>query len=187
MNQKAEESLRGLLARDNCTLVELYNNCYKSVEIYIVAHGGEDEIAKDIFHDSLEVLINNLCRSGYTISCKVATYLFQICKNKWNNEQRRKYSQNIIFFDIYTCCHDEFDFQWDDSDRIELFINCFSELDIESKELLNLHFSKVDLNTISKELNIPDKKEVSRKIYRCKEKLIKRIKSCEEYKITRTQ
>lgn len=70
-------------------LVKLYAHLPK-VERMVRNNSGTRADAKDLFQDALIVLLGKVKEHDFTLSCSISTYLFAICRNKWQEELRRQ-------------------------------------------------------------------------------------------------
>src|SRR5690606_35754944 len=43
----------------------------------------------DLFQDSLIILLKKVKDEGFTLTCSISTYLYSICRNRWQEELRR--------------------------------------------------------------------------------------------------
>jgi RNA polymerase sigma factor (sigma-70 family) len=70
-------------------LVKLYAHLPK-VERMVRNHSGTRADAKDLFQDALIILLGKAKDEGFTLSCSISTYLYAICRNRWQEELRRR-------------------------------------------------------------------------------------------------
>lgn len=77
-------------------LVQLYAHLPK-VERMVRNHGGTRADVKDLFQDALIILLGKAKdeglpagEAGFSLTCSIGTYLFAICRNKWQEELRRR-------------------------------------------------------------------------------------------------
>lgn len=70
-------------------LVALYAHLPK-VERMVRKNSGTRADAKDLFQDALIILLGKAQDPGFTLTCSISTYLFAVCRNKWQEELRRQ-------------------------------------------------------------------------------------------------
>jgi RNA polymerase sigma factor (sigma-70 family) len=70
-------------------LVKLYAHLPK-VERMVGNHGGTRADAKDLFQDALIILLGKAKDETFTLTCSIGTYLYAICRNRWQEELRRR-------------------------------------------------------------------------------------------------
>jgi RNA polymerase sigma factor (sigma-70 family) len=75
--------------REHKALVELYAHLPK-VERMVRNNSGTRADAKDLFQDALIILFGKAKEDGFALSCSIGTYLFAICRNRWQEELRRR-------------------------------------------------------------------------------------------------
>ncbi len=77
-------------------LVKLYAHLPK-VERMVRNNSGTRADAKDLFQDALIILLGKTNDPAFALTCSIGTYLFAICRNKWQEELRRqgRFSQEL--------------------------------------------------------------------------------------------
>ena len=60
------------------------------VERLVRNHGGTRADAKDLFQDALIILLGKAKDQDFALSCSIGTYLYAICRNKWQEELGRR-------------------------------------------------------------------------------------------------
>ncbi len=75
--------------REHKALVKLYAHLPK-VERMVRSNNGTRADAKDLFQDALIILFGKAKEEGFTLTCSIGTYLFAICRNRWQEELRRR-------------------------------------------------------------------------------------------------
>lgn len=70
-------------------LVKLYAHLPK-VERMVRNHGGTRADAKDLFQDALIILLGKAKDEAFVLTCSIGTYLYAICRNRWQEELRRR-------------------------------------------------------------------------------------------------
>ncbi|MGM9508285.1 RNA polymerase sigma factor [Larkinella sp. GY13] len=92
-----------LIADRERTMERIYAQTYPMVRHYIREHGGSEEDAKDIFHESMILYYEKTVQDQLTLTCSVSTYLMGICKNLWRQQvekQRQKTNLNETQTDL---------------------------------------------------------------------------------------
>ena len=78
-----QEWLDELRAGKKTAYEALYHRHYRMVESLVVRLGGNGEDARDIFQESLFVLVQNIRKPGFQLTSKVSTLLYAIARNLW--------------------------------------------------------------------------------------------------------
>ncbi len=84
------EALRGDQTAYRSALKDLMKSCRGKVIYYIRQKGGTEEDAKDIFQESLIVLIKNVRAGKFAAKSSLETYLFGISKRLFTHQITRK-------------------------------------------------------------------------------------------------
>lgn len=96
-----EGLIQGILSGDPSIFDDLYEIEFPKVVRLITKNSGTLDSAKDVFQDSLVILMEKVYRKELDLTCSVGTYLYSICRNLWL-EQLRKDQKNISFIDPYS-------------------------------------------------------------------------------------
>ncbi len=83
MKHNTETILAGLKLADEKIYKELYNTNYMSVEQFILKNSGTIHDAKDIFQDTMLVLVKKVQADNFVLTSSIDTYLFAISRNLW--------------------------------------------------------------------------------------------------------
>ena len=75
--------------REHKAFVELYKHLPK-VERMVRDNSGTRADAKDLFQDALIILHRKTKDAGFVLNCAIGTYLYAICRNRWQEELRRR-------------------------------------------------------------------------------------------------
>ncbi len=70
-------------------LVRLYGHLPK-VEKMVRNAGGTKADAKDLFQEAMIILLGKARDGSLQLNCSIGTYLYAICRNKWQEELRRR-------------------------------------------------------------------------------------------------
>lgn len=72
-----------LKSGDRAAFRELYATIFPPCSNLILNNNGTMNDARDIFQESLMVLVKNLRKEGFKLSCSIKTYLYSIMRNLW--------------------------------------------------------------------------------------------------------
>lgn len=86
-DQKIIDSLKK--KKPETGLKKLYHG-YPKVQSWIIGKGGTKSDAQDIFQEALIILVRKVSENNFSLSSKLSTYLFGICKLLWRSELKRK-------------------------------------------------------------------------------------------------
>lgn len=69
---------------------ELYKSVFPPCSNLIINNSGTMNDARDIFQESLMILVKNLRKEGFELSCGIKTYLYSIMRNLWLKRLNKK-------------------------------------------------------------------------------------------------
>jgi RNA polymerase sigma factor (sigma-70 family) len=183
---KDEERLQSdLIAEDRGAILYLYDSMYVSAQKWIGQNGGNIDDAKDVFQESIIVLLNKMKSNDFrTAKGNLRNYFFGIIKFKWFEILKKESKNPQVEFqnDRYS------DFEMiamEDSDEMRLsdiVTKEFNQLKDDCKNLLKLFF--VDLFSTKKVGELLGFKEdyVRIKKMRCLQYLRESVINSIEYK-----
>ena len=96
---KTHEDHRYLIALregDRRLLNELYTNFSPQVIRWVKNNNGSIADAKDIFQEALIALYNKACDPDFILTYPIGGLIFQICKNKWIDQIRKKNKESEV-------------------------------------------------------------------------------------------
>jgi len=131
----------------------------------IITKGGNSKDAKDIFQDTIIILLKLVQRAGFKQRCKMKTLIFAIASYQWKNKSRQRLRE-VPFHPLKHDCVEEEPFP--SADEIEIYENViwssFSVLPETCQKVLLLHWEGFNPREIAEKLN-------------CKETYIRKRKS----------
>ena len=181
-----EEIIHAFKNNDHSFIRNLYAIHLPVISRFVSYNNGEADDAKDLIQQAMLIVFQKVRSNEFELTCSFKTYLYSICKNLWLKELRKKKVENRISLDP------------DEMEEVELFIEVENEYDYSiqyflyrwhfhnlstiCKDLLKMTLAKVSYDEIAERLRLSDGEIARKKKYRCKELLIKRIKSDPRYK-----
>lgn len=88
MTHIINQTIADLRAGNSHACETLYKDHYVSVEKFIVKNNGTVEDAKDIFQDTLLVLLQKIMADDFELTASLKTYIIAISKNLWFKKLR---------------------------------------------------------------------------------------------------
>ncbi len=177
--KESEIYLSGLLKGDREVVSEIYRKFYPKVKAFVLVNKGNEEDAKDIFHDALMHLIITYKERSLKINSFEA-YFFTICKNIWKNILKNKRvinnhttplidsESNLSLFILK-------------QQRLEFYKDMFQKLSSNCKEILGSYFNGMSYQEILEDLSYGSLNTVRQRVFKCKAKLIYLIKKDKRY------
>jgi len=75
---------------DNQAVKELHKMAFIYCTTFIIKNQGTQEDAKEVFQESMIILLQKLEDSNFKINCNVRSFLYSICRNLWLSERRKR-------------------------------------------------------------------------------------------------
>ncbi len=156
-----QEILNGLNKNENWAFEHLYKSCYKQVASYVHRNSGSQDESKDIFQDTMVILIKNINKEDFTLSenTKLSTYIFAIGRNLWLAKLKKKGRMNTSS-DLDTAINSEKlstimdEKNQEVEDKHQMIASKMAELQGDCKQLLELYYyQKTQLKDIASIMN----------------------------------
>ncbi|HAI74976.1 MAG TPA: RNA polymerase subunit sigma-70 [Microscillaceae bacterium] len=61
----------------------VYQQYYGSIAFFVINNQGSEAEAKDVFQESMIVLLENLQKPDFSLQCSLKTFLYSITRRKW--------------------------------------------------------------------------------------------------------
>jgi len=91
---KDKDLLYGLRRGDQNAFSLLYKEYYPAIERYVTNNSGSVDDAKDVFQDTMVVLIAKIFHVDFALTASLKTYMYAISKNIWLKRIRGKVGKN---------------------------------------------------------------------------------------------
>lgn len=181
-----EEIIHAFKNNDRSFIRNLYAMHLPVISRYVSHNNGEADDAKDLIQQAMLIVFQKVRNNEFELTCSFKTYLYSICKNLWLKELRKKKVENKTSLDpdemeegeLFIEVENEYDY----SIQYFLYRWHFHNLSSICRDLLKMTLAKLSYDEIAERLNFTDGEIARKKKYRCKELLIKRIKSDPRYK-----
>lgn len=175
-----ESIINKFLTGDAAFLQQLYSKNYYGVERYVLKNSGTKEEARDIFQQGLLVMYTMLKKEALQVS-SFDNYLFSVCKNLWIKYSTQK---RVTKLPEDTLVDDSIDLAVFHIEQLQwnLFKEKFELLKDVCKKIIQMTLDNIPYATISKRLKYPNENAARQKVFRCKTKLFKMIRSDSRFK-----
>lgn len=182
-NNKLGQLISGIQRRDHKVLSEIYRQYYPLVLGYIIRHGGGDSEAKDVFQESIMIVYNLVREQKLEIKTDFGSYLMGVAKRIWLRHLRNKSThQKYLDTNEFESSEEHpSDKEIENEMEMSLIRKHIVRLGKECQQVLRLVAEGKTNDEIAKIMNYKSEKTVRTKKYKCKEALIKFIKSDPEY------
>ena len=174
-----------LLNSDSKGIIEIYDLVFPSVLKYVIKNNGRTEDAEDVFQRALIHITTKIKVKNYQPIENFEWYLFGICKNLWLkdlNSQKKwvtksnseeLYNEGIAKMTALEIL---------ENDRWEVYLRHFNMMSDNCKKILSAFLKKKPYAEITKELGYTSESVVRQRVFKCKSKLTKLIKTDPSYK-----
>ncbi len=99
-NQSDKETFLGLKSKDNQAYEILYKFYYPSVKNFILKNNGNEDDAKDIFQETIIVLLEKVPKDDFNLTSSLKTFIFAISSNLWLKRLRE--ANKIVKAEVVT-------------------------------------------------------------------------------------
>ena len=174
----------GIRNQDKITLRNIYSDYFPTIKRYVIENSGSEQDAKDVFQEGIVIIYRKIKEGTFELTSSFKSYIYSVCrfiwikqlsKNKENAEQQNVYLEYEGVSDISP---DEYK----KNEQYKLYQYHFKRLGKDCQKLLTLYLKEVSLKEIAEELGIDSLQYIKRKKYKCKEQLVRYIKSDPNYK-----
>ncbi|MDN5200703.1 sigma-70 family RNA polymerase sigma factor [Fulvivirgaceae bacterium BMA10] len=168
-----EDIFDGIKHRDRVVLRSIYDSYFPMIMDLILKNSGNQEDARDIFHDALTVIFEKINKEQLSISSSFKTYFYAICKNLWLMSLRKKKTAQKIN-DLNPNMEDSIEINEQDllyHQRYKLYMKHFDKMGEDCKKILKLFLQGESLKNIAVEMGFTDSYAKKRK-HTCQKQLI---------------
>jgi RNA polymerase sigma factor (sigma-70 family) len=185
MQQNSTEYyLAGIKSRNETVIKDIYREFLPAVTAFVLKNNGQKDDARDVFNKVIYQFTARLERESIDIKVNFEVYLFSACKNLWRREllliQKRRVTNEAIK-ELYYAEKDMVQATLE-QERWELFQQKIVELSGNCNQILQLFFNKMSSHAIMTKLGYSSEVTVRQRIFKCKTKLMKLVKSDSRYK-----
>jgi RNA polymerase sigma factor (sigma-70 family) len=158
-------------------LKEIYKE-FPKVRANILSSGGDETIARQIFHDSLILLIEKVSNPDFELSSKLSTFLYGINRFLWKNELRKKQrSPELEWKDTLILTADDVGYNEEKEEQIKNLNQILNQVTEKCKKIFELfYFKKESMTVIADKLGFTTVNSAKTQKYKCMEKAIKLAK-----------
>ncbi len=175
--------IKGIARRKDSIIRYVYKSSYPDVRKLVLANGGNEHDARDIFQEGMLKVYLKITDHGLKLTCRFETYLYSVCRFLWLNElEKRKASrrENISVDDLLD--DREANIQIRENAERKLYEKHFNELGKECRKVLNMYFQRASAEEISVVMGYKNAQIAWDKKHRCKKSLMNKIYNNPEFK-----
>lgn len=132
--------IEGLRTHNNETIQYVYDQYYRMCQYIVSSNNGRDEDSKDIFQESLLVIIEKVSKFDFELTSQFQTFLFAVINNLWKLQllKRRnaeKYAESQVYIES---TNSELIESYDQQLSSSMLWKCFNKLTKDCQTILNL-------------------------------------------------
>lgn len=172
-----QELLQGMLHADRAAIRQIYDSTLPAVILWVAQNSGTEADARDIFQEALLALFRRLEQGDFELRCQLKSYLRIMCRNLWMTRIRdRKPLSPLSEEEEQIALDRTVQEQLEQSEKRQLFLKHFDQLEAGCKQILSLFFDKVPLKEIAEKMNT-SVSYIKKRKFVCKERLVKAIQN----------
>lgn len=176
--------VQGIRDQDKQILKSIYSIYFPTIKRYILENRGSEQDAKDVFQEGIIIIYRKIKEGNLNLTSSFKSYIYAVCRFVWL-KQLTKEKENAEQLDTYLEYEEVPDVSLDEYEKNEqykLYQKHFLRLEKDCQKLLQLFLKNVPLKDIAEELGIGSQIYIKRKKYKCKEQLVRYIKSDPDFK-----
>lgn len=180
------KTLAGLRNKDNRAYDTLYKFYFPMVESFILKNSGNSEDARDIFQETILVLLNKVATEDFELTSSLKTYLFSISSNLWLKRLRQARQMHTSSCDVlehspehHAATAVEVACQvYEEPTPAEKVMGFLSRITLKCQTLLKaIFFLRKDIHTITRENGYTSVHNAQNQKYKCLEQARREAKS----------
>jgi RNA polymerase sigma factor (sigma-70 family) len=173
--QPDRETLIGLKTRENNAYEILYKFYYPSVRNFICKNNGCEDDAKDVFQETIIVLLAKIPKDDFDLRSSLKTYIFAISSNLWLKRLRdasKIVKTELNMYEKYLADYEEAEEREKETqqNRIKRALNVFKRVSNKCRVLLAaIFFDEKNIETVTKEFGYTNKHNAQNQKFKCLE------------------
>jgi len=176
------EIIECLRNRQSYVVSYLSDRYLPMIRLMIIRLGGTDEDARDIFQDGLMIIIENIDKKEFALTCKFRTFLYCICEKLWGDILvKRKAVANYMRRRLDEREAGDFTDVIDDKLYEDIFRSVFESLEPSYKRILSLYWEEMSPQEIADKLGLTYG-YVRKKKSEAQAELVRLVKSHPDYR-----
>ncbi len=152
---------------------------FAKIKVLILKSGGTNEIAQEIFNDSLILLIEKIEQPSFKLTSKLTTYLYGINRFLWKNQLRKENKkQELEWSDTLILNEEDLGYDFDKEEQLNKLEALLEKITEKCKTIIKLfYFEKQSMKQIAERLNFSSVNSAKTQKYKCLERVSKLAKS----------
>jgi RNA polymerase sigma factor (sigma-70 family) len=171
-NQSDQETFLGLKSKDNHSYEILYKFYYPSVRNFILKNNGNEDDAKDVFQETIIVLLEKVPKDDFNLTSSLKTFIFAISSNLWLKRLRdanKMVKTEIGTYERYLSDYEEVetDVSYANTNRLAKVFKIMTHKCITL--LKAIFYDEKNIDSITKDYGYTNKHNAQNQKYKCLE------------------
>lgn len=173
--------VEGLKLNSDYIIKHVYQEYFPTIKYLIKKNTGNDEDAEDIFQESLIVVLKNIQKDDFYLSCSFLTYFYSISRNLWMQKlkQKRKGTTSFDLIEKFFNIPESSSRESAEAEQMKyrIYREHFNAMEKDCQRILLLSLQKFSSKDIAETMGYGSENYAKTKKYNCKERLKKSIMS----------
>ncbi len=179
-NQSDHETFLGLKSKDNKAYEILYKFYYPSVKNFIIKNNGREDDAKDIFQETIIILLDKVPKDDFNLTSSLKTFIFAISSNLWLKRLRdssKMVKTDIDIYEKYLADYEEVEEEIHQANSNKV-LAIFKTITNKCVVLLKaIFYANNNIDVITKEFGYTNKHNAQNQKFKCLEQARKGTKN----------
>lgn len=179
-NQSDQETFLGLKSKDNYAFEILYKFYYPSVRNFILKNNGNEDDAKDVFQETIIVLLEKVPKDDFNLASSLKTFIFAISSNLWLKRLRdcnKMVKSEVGIYEKYLIDYEEAEEEIHQANSNKV-VSLFKAVTNKCIVLLRaIFYDDKDIDSITKEFGYTNKHNAQNQKYKCLEQARKGVEN----------
>ena len=167
---KEKELLEGLALGDKKAVETIYKDNFNMVQSLVINNNGSAQEAKDVFQESMIVLLEKARSGNFELNCQIKTYVYSVCRRIWLKklQQYNRYTNEVESM-VGTVPVDEDVEEYEKRDQeFAMMEKAIGSLGEPCKSLLEAYYlQKQNMQTIATKFGYTNSDNAKNQKYKC--------------------
>jgi RNA polymerase sigma factor (sigma-70 family) len=171
VNTWDDDKLLEELAAGNKMAVEfIYRENFRVIENLVIKNNGSADEARDIFQEAMIVLYENARSGSFTLSCKMKTYIYAVCRRLWLKrlQMLNRYHNGLETSDVAVDVDNEVEAYEKRNVDLDVMEEALSKMGEPCKSLIEaFYFQKRSMPEIAEQFGYTNADNAKNQKYKC--------------------
>jgi RNA polymerase sigma factor (sigma-70 family) len=164
-----KDLLEKLKTRDSEAIYLVYEKYYPVIKKMIVENSGSSDEAKDIFQETVIIMMQNIKNPGFELHSSIKTYIYSISKNLWLKKIRDSKKVLVVADDLNNYLEVEEDVTAMDEISKSKYVRwLISKVPVHCQRIVKyIYFFKYSVETVAGKMGYNSTHTASSMKYKC--------------------